>query len=131
MPPIYRFACNECDFALPRGGGSFLAGTLAGTLAVTLEDGRRELLPHPVEFGTAHRLTGKSFDVLQAEGGIGSVTRCLCLSCLALADLDRERDRIVCPHCGRTDLKPVRELAGETCPQCGHGTIERRMIGFS
>ena len=123
MPPIFRLACTRCDFELPRGSGGFLA--------VLLQDSRREVLSHPVEFGAAQRLTGKPLDVLDSEGRLRFIAQYLCLSCLALVALDGERDAIVCAHCGGGDLKPTLRLAGETCPSCGRGTIERVMVGFS
>jgi len=50
MPPIYRFECNNCEFAFPSGWGS--------CQYVIDDDGNRIICPHPSEYYQAVETIG-------------------------------------------------------------------------
>ncbi len=116
MPPIHRYACNECNFELPSGWGGY-------TYAVN-DLGQRVVCPHPLEFAIVQRTTGLDYTEATQTGRVGYAQHCVCLNCLKQFDLDLERDTLVCPECSAPQVRSVRELVGQKCPRCKVGLIE-------
>ncbi len=117
MPPIERYGCDKCEFALPTGSGRY-------TYAVD-DSGQRIVCPHPGEMRTLRKVTGLSYGEARAAGRLGYADFCVCLNCLAQCDLDLDRDPRQCAKCGSTDVRTANEMIGRECPQCHSGTIER------
>ncbi len=66
MPPIHRYACNECNFELPAGWGGY-------TYAVN-DLGQRVVCPHPLEFAIIQRTTGLNYTEATQTGRVGYTT---------------------------------------------------------
>lgn len=123
MPPIYEFYCTSCELQLTRGWG--------GYHYVLLDDGRREVLPHPLEHLWAQQLTEEEIGSLIEQGRLGMVSFLICRQCVQVCELDLERDMRRCPRCGGRQLVDLLELVGQRCPACGRGRVQKRLIGIS
>ena len=142
MPGIYRVACDSC-------GLERLA--TESHAVVRREDGRDEVLPHPLERRTAEELTGKSWRQLTSAGRITYRYAAVCGRCGELAyvlapggrrrghlwNLTRRPRRAdqaePCPSCGSFDLVPItdRRFAGAPCPACEPGRLAVKWAGIS
>jgi len=120
MPPINRYACNECNLELPSGWGGY-------TYAVD-NLGRRVVCPHPGEFQTVYEVTGLNYTEAREAGRVGFAQHCVCLDCLKQFDLDLERDAAVCPECSSPQVRSLRDLIGQKCPRCKVGLIEEGSV---
>src|SRR5262249_46109340 len=120
MPPINRYACNECDFELPSGWGGY-------TYAVD-NLGRRVVCPHPSEIHTIREVTGLNYTEAREAGRVGFAQHCVCLDCLKQFNLDLERDAAVCPECASPRVRSLRDLIGQMCPRCKVGRIEEGSV---
>lgn len=120
MPPIKRYACNQCDFELPSGWGGY-------TYAVD-NQGHRVVCPHPGEFGAVSKVTGLNYTEADAAGRVGFAQYCACLGCLKQFDLDLKRDAVICPACHGYQVRSLRQLIGQSCPNCKTGLIEEGSV---
>jgi len=130
MPPINKFKCDKCDFSMPEGWGGCL---------YIIRDGKREYIPHPLEFQILYdkpRLWEYLFKELplgRMKKGIEKITGfnsdCVCFKCLKQFVLDVEKDERKCPYCGCKDVKTVHELVGNICPKCKDGIFREIETG--
>lgn len=120
MPPINRYACNECDFELPIGWGGY-------TYAVD-DMGGRVVCPHPAEFQTVYEVTGLNFTEARKAGRVGFAQNGVCLDCLKQFDWDPDRDEAACPSCASSHVRSLRDLIGQRCPSCKVGVIEEGSV---
>lgn len=116
MPRIHRYICNECEFELPTGWGSY-------TFAVN-DAGERIVCGHPGEFTEVRKITGKHFLVAMFTGRAGVAVYHVCRKCLAQFALARWRDAKRCPECRSRDVKSLWSLVGKPCPKCKQGIIK-------
>ncbi|MDP3093818.1 MAG: hypothetical protein Q8N16_03575 [bacterium] len=139
MPQIFEFKCNQCDFVFPRGWG--------GVMYVKNEKGEKVICPHPAEAFTIAKVlgleSGEVFAWLLRESAkitpekkelidtrTGFDSNCVCLDCLDQFRLDIVKEGKKCPQCGRANIKTVQESAGQICPKCKKGTVEKIDTGI-
>jgi hypothetical protein len=57
---------------------------------------------------------------------VGVLTNCICLGCGETHTFDVERDILVCKKCKNTNVLPLEESDGKSCPICNKGKIKNR-----
>lgn len=113
MPPILCTRCSKCEFILwPRW-----------YMYVTDNAGKRIACPHPNEFRVIYSVLGKNISDEVRKQRTGIKRGYLCMDCLSIIELDRDRDKIVCSKCNSSRLAAEDDLIGNACPICKEGTI--------
>ena len=137
MPKLLQFTCNSCDFTLKTWEH--------GLMYVTDKKGKRIECPHPGEsykiarvlkidedeiFGFPYmRIRNPDLYPLLNER-VGVISDCLCLECSGVSKFDYQRDERKCSECGSSNVIPVDNLEGMSCPKCKTGHFEYHPTGI-
>lgn len=112
---IIEWACDQCG----------LKPLLVDAKRMYVEDdsGVRHLCPHPLEYVFAEKHLGSDVPDQILRERTGYQEDHLCPDCFEITPLDREKDPMVCPKCGKRRMKRGIEFANRTCPRCRKGTL--------
>lgn len=137
MPKLLQFRCDSCDLRLETWEN--------GTMYVTDKKGKRVECPHPGEaykiakilnideseiFGFPYmRIPNPDLYPLLNER-VGVIIDCICLDCTGLSKLDYHMDERKCSECGSSNILPVDNLAGISCPKCRKGVFKYEPTGI-
>lgn len=150
MPPINKYQCNVCKFDMPMGWG--------GIAYVEGYDGKRVILTHPIENSVRERVlnipegTLSSFlyykpkwwwskkrlnsynknkelhDLAYERSGF--LSDCVCIDCMQKQQLDLDKAERKCCSCSSVNVKSLKDLLGNVCPQCKRGVITEIETGI-
>ncbi len=130
MPTLFFIRCSACDFRLK---------TDDSRTYLLLNNGQRELLPHPREYDRARELTGQELAELENAGRLELVDLYFCQNCGAIQEFPRARIESDPAAAGQLETllksrpcvqcrKPASwvdlfSVDGETCPRCHEGDL--------
>jgi len=137
MPKLLQFSCDSCNFTLKTWEN--------GTIYATNKKGKRIECPHPGEsykvakilkikeseiFGFPYmRIPNPDFYPLLNER-VGVNSDCICLDCAGVSVLDYQKDERKCGECASSNIIPVDNLEGVTCPKCNKGIFIYQHTGI-
>lgn len=93
-------------------------------------NGNRKACPHPGELYTVRKVLGANASTELIKERTGFNSHCICLDCIEQFNLDLNRDSINCPVCQSEHVKSLRDMIGQTCPECREGAIQEIATGW-
>jgi hypothetical protein len=124
MQHVAEHFCSHCQFSLR-------SLEWRGRPYIVSADGERAIGPILTKVLPTPDKTEEGISRVEIKRESGFLSECLCLKCLKRFELDLERDKRQCEHCGSTDIKPVGDLMNGRCPKCKVGFLQKTLTGAS
>jgi hypothetical protein len=122
MPQLKSYLCDRCDYRPHTNFGD--------AMYVVDKDGTRIICPHPCEYKKVHEILGVNASEEEIEQNTGYLSDCVCVDCLATAQIDLKCDERLCHYCGSNQVVSFANLRGRMCPKCHKGTIQEHLHGI-